>query len=279
MGKKRKPPAKRAGSPAWMTTWADLVSLLMCFFVLLFALSSIDEARFMEFAEAMRGRTILLGGALGTIFNQSSGMLPAESPPIPLRQNPEAPIISEDDFDPDINPLAAALQGRRGELEGMESTFRLHMEDDAFVDIATEIGIEVSALGEYLRLTFDSGMLFDSGSSVLRPAAVAVIDDIASILALYPDNRIAIHGHTDSLPINTIRYPSNFHLSAARSISVLTRLIDYHGFNPQMLTAVGLGEHSPYDTNETAEGRQANRRVEILVYASQIDLSVIADEY
>ena len=278
MGRKKKQRAQKAGSPAWMTTWADLVSLLMCFFVLLFALSSIDEARFMEFAEAMRGRTILMGGALGTLFSQSAGMLPAESPPVPLVQPPDAPEVEEDEF----NPLARAIEGRRGEMEEIADTFRLHMtgyyDTQEMQDLMNEVGIELSELGEYVRITFDSGMLFDSGMSVLRPEAIAVIDDVAALLVLYPENRVVVQGHTDSNPINTHRYPSNFHLSAFRAIAVMQRLISYHGIDPQMLTAEGLGEHWPVDTNETVEGRAANRRVEILVLARQLDLTGIADE-
>ena len=270
MGDKKKAPKQKPGSPAWMTTWADLVSLLMCFFVLLFSLSNVDEARFTAFAQAMQGNTFFLG-ALGAIFSDNSGMMPDQSPPVPLRQNPEAPVVEEPE-DPD--EIIGEIAGRIGQMEGMAEAFRTYMAPN---EMAAELGIRVDRLGEYMAIDFPSGMLFASGSDVLLPEAVTMIDYVATWLARFPGHRIAVHGHTDNIPINTNMFRSNFHLSAGRAIAVVERLIYFHGFDPELLEPVGLGEFRPIDTNATVEGRANNRRVEIYVFAQQQSLTVITD--
>ena len=251
----------------WMNTYADMVTLLFCFFVLLFAMSSLDEARFDAMAEALAGRNVLTRGALGTIFADTAGILPDQSPPVPLRIDPEAPIE-------DTEEIVDLISQRIGQMQDLADSFRTYMApyDTAILE---EIGISVDELGEYVRITFESGMLFDSGLAVLRPEAVEVIDYVSAFLARYPGHRIAIQGHTDNMPINTIQFPCNFHLSAARSISVMRRMIYYHGFSPDMLSAEGMGEYRPVDDNGTEEGRANNRRVEILVFAQQHTLRVL----
>ncbi|MCL2398213.1 MAG: flagellar motor protein MotB [Defluviitaleaceae bacterium] len=288
MGNRKKQARQRPGSPAWMTTWADLVSLLMCFFVLLFSLSSVDEARFQEFAEAMSAsnRLAFMSGALGNIFTDSSGMMPENSPPIPPRQNPEAPIVDADD-------VIDVVSSRRGQMEELAETFRTYMaptvhtgemgesgQESANIAQLSQlenIGITVDALGEYMRITFPSGMLFASGQAVLQSEALDTIDYVAMRLLEHPGHRIAVQGHTDNVPISTLQFPSNFHLSAARSIAVVQRLISVHGFDPWYLSAEGMGEYRPIATNDTIEGQAQNRRVEILVFAQQQDITVVTD--
>ena len=266
--RKKKPEEEIKAS--WMATFTDMVTLLMCFFVLMFAMSSVDEERFAAMAEALAGRNFLMRGALGQIFTDGAGVMPDQSPPIPLRMDPEAPITEEEP-----NQIVDTIAGRIGELEGMADAFRTYMAQyDARLE---EIGIRVDALGEYMVITFPSGMLFDSGQAVLRPEAVEMIDYVADRLAEFPGRRIAIHGHTDNVPINTIQFPSNFHLSAARAIAVIERMQHYHGLEPRLLEAVGRGEFDPIDDNNTVEGRANNRRVEIKVFSQQQSLTVVTD--
>jgi len=273
---KKKQKKGPAGSPAWMTTWADLVSLLMCFFVLLFSLSSIDEARFQEFAQAMAGRRIFFQGALGTLFSDNAGMMPLHSPPSPPRQAERPPETDAlEDYDAaGAGAVLDAILERQGQMAELVETFRTYMApyDE---EVMAEIGITVSELGEYVRFTFPSGMLFNPGRAELLPEAIDMIDTVAELLALYPDNRIAVHGHTDNVPIRTVAFPSNWELSSSRAISVVRRFIDVHGFDPERLDAIGRSEYQPVDTNYTVEGRANNRRVEILVYAQQQRLQVI----
>ena len=264
----RKKKAATGTRASWLNSYADMVTLLLCFFVLMFAMSSVDEDRFTALAEAFAGRTLFMSGALGTVFTDDAGMFPDHAPPIPIAAVP-------DYIDYDIaDDILDVVTGRIGELEGMADAFLTYMAQYEALEL---IGIRVDELGEYMAITFPSGMLFDSGQAILRPEAVQMIDYVAVRLADFPGHRIAVHGHTDDVPINTLPFPSNFHLSAARSIAVIERLQSYHDFDPWMLEAVGLGEFRPIDTNTTAEGRANNRRVEILVFAQQQGLTVITD--
>jgi len=252
--KKPRPPKK--GAPEWMTSWADFVSVLMCFFVLLFSLSNMDEARAAEFAEVMRGRNILTGGGRGQVFDGGSGVLPEHTPPVQqIRTVPTEPA----------EPQEYETHSQMNELAG---SFRTYMAPYHSAVLET-LGISVDELGEYVRITFEDGMFFDTGQAALRAEAIEVIDYVAAFLARYPGHRISIQGHTDNRPINTVRFPNNLHLSAGRAISVKEHMVNFHGFDPLMLEAVGMGEYRPVATNDTAEGRARNRRVEILVFAQQ----------
>ncbi|MCL1986594.1 MAG: flagellar motor protein MotB [Firmicutes bacterium] len=291
MAKQKKPKKVDAGSPAWMATFSDMSCLLMCFFVLLFAMSQVDESRFREFAEAMAGRNIFLSGALGTIFNQGSGFMPAIAPPMPPAEATDDVTEAADVIQQQLAAIEAAaaltqndvnvldtVGDRQQQMQAMADAFQTYM---APYDIAEEIGIRVDALGEYMAITFPAAMLFNTGQAFLLPEAIELIDYVAIALREHhvQGHRISVQGHTDDVPINTAQFPSNFHLSAARSISVIQRLIYEHGFSPAngLLTIDGRGEFSPVDTNATAEGRANNRRVEILVYARQQDLQVLLD--
>jgi chemotaxis protein MotB len=118
-----------------------------------------------------------------------------------------------------------------------------------------------------LSLRFNLGdMLFDSGSDVLKPEAAAILDFAAQKYhAEYPDYEVFIEGHTDDRPISTARFPDNWSLSSGRAESVGRYFIEFSGIDPKKITAIGRGEYQPIATNDTAEGRQQNRRVEIRI--------------
>ncbi|MCL1998319.1 MAG: flagellar motor protein MotB [Turicibacter sp.] len=259
--KKREAPVNN-----WMNTYADMVTLLFCFFVLLFAFSEVDAQQFTAMAEALAGRNILTRGALGSVFNDSAGLMPSESPPIPPRQNPEAPINE------DVTQIAQVVSDRVGQMNAMADAFQTYM---APYDIAEELGIRVDALGEYMVISFPSGMLFNVGEDELLPSALEMLNYVATWLTQFPGHRIVIRGHTDSMPIGTERFRSNMHLAAGRAISVFYYLVDVHGFDPALVEPTAHGEFIPIDTNYTVEGRANNRRVEIYVFAQQVGIEVV----
>lgn len=264
--KNKKPRQKPINN--WMNTYADMVTLLFCFFVLLFAMSSIDEERFAAMAEALAGRNVLMRGAMGTVFTDASGVMPEHSPPVPMRMPPEAPIVD------DIDEIIEVVADRRGHMDSLAETFRTYMAQHELLD---QVGIRVDELGEYMVITFESGLLFTVGEAYLTPSALDMIDYVAGQLAAFPGHRIAVHGHTDNQPISTARFPSNWQLSFARAFAVVERMIYAHDFDPWLLEPVGLGEYRPVDTNETVEGRANNRRVELYVFAQQHGLTILTD--
>jgi flagellar motor protein MotB len=128
-------------------------------------------------------------------------------------------------------------------------------------------------MGEYIRFRFTDDMLFYSGLATLTPRAIETVDLVAARLAEeFAGHRIVVEGHTDSDPINNVRFPSNHHLAASRALSVMMRLVDVHGLSHDQVDIAARGEWDPIATNETPEGRAANRRVEILVFSRQVDV-------
>jgi chemotaxis protein MotB len=275
MNRKKKAEAPKAGAPLWMTSWADMVSLLMCFFVMLFALSSVDEVRWASFADAMQANRFFLSAGGGT---PSPTEAMGGTNILPYQQNLIPPIVSQDEPAPTPTPTpippgdpddpGQAHSARMLQVFAMAESFQMYMEDYQFSEL---IGLSVSELG-YMRITFPNHMMFNSGSDELLPEAIDLIDYFAGWLADYPGHQVTIQGHTDDRPINTPQFRSNMHLSAGRAISVFNRLVGVHGFDPFYIATGGMGEHLPIDTNDTIEGRAANRRVEIVIHVPQYEL-------
>ena len=152
----------------------------------------------------------------------------------------------------------------KNELSELERA-KLELEDR----LKKEIGdkeVKVEMMDRGLVITFVAEVLFDSGKAKLRSEASEKLDKVAQVLnTTVSDLNVGIEGHTDNVPIKYSGWKSNWELSSARAMSVLHYLIDNHGINPPRLSATGYGEWHPVDTNDTSEGRQKNRRVEIVI--------------
>lgn len=246
MAKKSQPEEKAAGAPAWMATYGDLVTLLMCFFVLLFATSSTDMEKFQAIAQSFNPNVAIIssGGADGIGDMQGSGIM-------------EMPNI-----DKSINDSRENNKKKEEELEKMASDFKTYFAENNLND-----SIDVQVEADYVKITFKDGLLFASGKADLDDNAKSVLNGVASELKNYPDSEIKIEGHTDNRPINTPLFKDNLYLSAYRAISVYEYLAS-QGINPEQMSAEGKSEYSPVAPNDTPENRAKNRRVEIKV-ASQ----------
>jgi chemotaxis protein MotB len=211
----------------WLTTFNDMITLLMVFFVLLFSMGKMDVKRFKHFQNALQS-------AMG-VLNQG-------------RHNP-AGIIAGEPVD--------ALPGNKESLESprIESN-RAKLDDTR--------GLEAEYTPKGIHLTLDDKLLFASGSSQLTTGGTALLDKVARIIK--PLNRnIRVEGHTDSRPIATTVYPSNWELSTARAISVVKFLIDVAGIEPYLLAAAGYGDSKPRAPNDSEINMSKNRRVEIIL--------------
>ena len=165
-------------------------------------------------------------------------------------------------------------KGRRSDLEKIESlteqleelnsTKRL-LEERLKQEIADkQVRLEMAEKG--LVITFVADVLFDSGKANIRPESYPALDKVSRVLIEnVPENDIGVEGHTDNEPIKFSGWKSNWELSTGRALSVLHYLVDNKGISPQRLAAIGYGEHKPVASNDTKEGRQLNRRVEIII--------------
>lgn len=232
---------EKKGAPEWMTTYGDMVTLLLCFFVLLFSFSSIDAQKFREIMNSFRGSSGVLSGG-------------------------ETIRISDDGFEQKTRGYFESEDYRERsllELQGIAEDLKQHLNEQGFDD---HINIEYNE--NYVRLNFLDGVLFDPGKATLREDTIQILDSVGSKLLQYNKNRIKIEGHTDTVPMNSFQFPNNWYLSAARAITVAEYYINEKGFDPQRLSAEGFGEYSPIATNDTAEGRMKNRRIEIKILSS-----------
>lgn len=217
----------RAGSPLWMTTYSDMVTLLLCFFVMLYGFSNVDTEKFQGFITSFRGGLGVLDGGINV--SQKSGVASTSS--------------------------IVALE----QLRAIEETLSEFIAQEG---LAGAVTLEEEERGLIVR--FADQVFFDLGKADLKPEAKEVLRRLAPLLKDLP-NPIRIEGHTDNLPINNARFPSNWELSTYRATSVIRYLIEELGFNPERLSAAGYGEYRPVVPNDTPEHRALNRRVDIVI--------------
>lgn len=222
----------------WLTTFNDLVTLLMVFFVLLFTMGSMDNNLMKEFQNALQsGLGVLGAGSKVSIAVGESPQPVSRSGSLPPGQAETSPANGYGMVDP---------------------------VEDALSEIATEPGINVKLNDQGARISFEDELLFDFGKARINSDGFFLLDKMATLLQTIPGT-VRVEGHTDNVPIHTQRYPSNWDLSTARAVSVLKYLIDVGGINPHRLSAVGYGESRPMAPNDSANGRAKNRRVEIVL--------------
>ncbi len=218
-----------------MTTYADLMSLLLTFFILLYSFSSLDAEKFQSIAIALQ--SALLGNSSPELFDNP----PQSDNPIDL------PVPSPD---------ASEIEGEIQEIYGQLKSF---IEEQ---DLDAELSIRLDRRGVVIDI--QESVLFDLGSAEIKSESKKILDKLYFIFEKI-DKDIAIEGHTDNLPINTQVFPTNWELSALRAIHVLRYFVEFHGADPQKISAIGYGEYRPIVSNETSQGRSKNRRVNILL--------------
>lgn len=219
----------------WLISYADFITLLFAFFVVMYAISSVNEGKYKVLSEAMEG-----------IFAQPEKSMK----PIPVGQEP-------------VRGTEAGAGGQEGEIE-KEPLVRIADEvRDQFSSLLGDGQLQVRANEMWLELELSSSLLFPVADAVPRQEGFDIVEKIAKILAPY-DNPIQVEGFTDNLPIRTALYPTNWELSAARAASIV-RMMVMDGVAPERLAAVGYGEYQPVASNETAEGRAKNRRVVLII--------------
>ncbi|MCH5260742.1 MAG: flagellar motor protein MotB [Lachnospiraceae bacterium] len=263
---KRKPDEPKKGAPEWQTTFGDLMNLLLCFFVLLFAMSSIDEDKQQQIIASFNNMfSVFDGGASaigdGMLISNGVSQLNELDQYINStgKMDDEGEIVDED--------LANAQERlEEAQLEESEALAEKIQEAVDEKDLGQDIDIEFTS--QYVELTLKGGILFDSGSVVLKDEALPVLDQVGLILERYAQGTIEIEGHTDNVPMSGAKYSNNDELSAGRALSVFNYLMSITNLNPADVKHAGRGEYLPIADNSTAEGRSRNRRVEIKIYNS-----------
>lgn len=241
---RRRPPEPDASLDRWILSWADFVTLLCAFFVMMYAISQVSEDKYRRMSEA-----------LSDVFS-GPGVMRGVSPAVEGGGG-----ILEGGESREQAPATLVGPADEGETR-LLNDLRARMEADFSEEIA---GGEVEVQGSDLWFSIElrSSLLFESGGAIPSIAADRVLSQIAAELRGL-ENPVHVEGFTDNEPISTDRYPSNWELSAARAAAVV-RLLAMNGVSPRRMAAVGYGEFQPAYSNRTAEGRRLNRRIVIVV--------------
>lgn len=255
---KKKPEEPPKGSPAWMNTFSDLMTLLLCFFVLLFSMSEIDAEKFEQLAQSLASSYSILDGGAEAIGDGK------------LISNGVSQLNDLAEYYNTMGQLAEEIEDaeeesleKKGFKESEEMSEQIE-EMLANANIADEVDMDFTA--QYVSLTLNGSLLFDSGSAELKKEVKPIIKKVGVILTRYKDNIIEIEGHTDNVPMANKNFGSNDELSSFRALSVFQYLMETTDLDPAKIKHSGRGEYIPIADNSTAEGRARNRRVEIKIY-------------
>ncbi|MDF2800155.1 MAG: OmpA/MotB domain protein [Anaerocolumna sp.] len=265
LARKKKTEDEAAGSP-WMATFADLMNLLLCFFVLLFASSTVDAEKYEQIVNSMTNSFSIFSGG-GSALDEGRLISSGISQLNELDEYSSSTGKNGEDSDSENYEESDALN----EL--------LEANKKATLLVYDEVADKMSQynLGQYIELSVDSNyrfvkislsgsILFDSGEAEIKSSALPVFSKLGDILALYNNHHIEIEGHTDNVPMKSGLYPNNNWLSSARALNTATYLIQVKKMDPKTLSWTGRGEYEPVASNSTSEGRAKNRRVEIKIY-------------
>lgn len=254
-----------------MATFSDLMNLLLCFFVMLFSMSTVDAQKWEEMVSAMNSSfSIFDAGASaigdGVLISNGVSQLNELDQYINSTGKTADSSVEGDKFeeyDNTTQEMEEALEEQN--LKNNELLSELVQETVDESSMSDQI--EVSFSSQYVQLTMKGALLFDSGRAELKEEAKSVLDKAGAILERYGENTtIEIEGHTDNVPISSAQYASNEELSSARALSVFYYLMETTSLDPTMVKHSGMGERTPIADNSTDEGRSRNRRVEIRIY-------------
>ncbi len=228
----------------WLVSYADFITLLFAFFVVMYALSNLNAGKYKVLAESLE-----------KVFKDQDETVLRVKDPIQVGEIPRSTRSS------------SILEGGAEEVRMLERISK--QIEEVLAPYIDEDLVEVERDRFWVAVEMKSSMLFPSGSAQLGRDAVPVLTKLAEIIRQMPANPVYIEGHTDNLPIHTREFPSNWELSAARAASVVRQLAGL-GVVQQRMAAVGYGEHHPVADNSTEEGRNRNRRVVMVLQAKNM---------
>ncbi|WP_174732857.1 flagellar motor protein MotB [Mesobacillus harenae] len=240
---------------SWLIPYADLLTLLLALFIVLFAMSSVDAVKFQN-----------LSRSFNDVFSGGTGVLEFESP---TPENQNQPIIEKEDKKEEEEQTDELEEDGKTEEElekDRAELLELQRKVNSYIDSkGLTSKLDTSLTEEGLLVTIRDNLLFESGRADVRLEDLPTAREIANLLVMDPPRNIIISGHTDNVPISTARYESNWELSVMRAVEFMKILLEHDQLDPSSFSAKGFGEFQPVDTNETEAGKARNRRVEILI--------------
>ncbi|HWR29908.1 MAG TPA: flagellar motor protein MotB [Negativicutes bacterium] len=265
MSRKHSEPHEEHADETWLVPYADLLTLLLALFIVLFAMGKTDEKKLGQMG---RSFNIAFGGGGTTMFpfdNMAPQLVPGESPP--ASTNRDTP--NKFDVPPSAPPASANALTQEALRETIQ-LLQLKESIDRYIKMQGLVGqLEAQSTEDGVRLRIKDSALFSSGEAYLRPESQKLASDIAKLLIGLPQ-QIVVAGHTDNVPINTGQFPSNWELSGMRAVNFMRYLLSQEAsLKPQNFSAVGYGEYRPLRPNSSDENRSKNRRVEVWIIRAQ----------
>ncbi|MGF3104347.1 flagellar motor protein MotB [Rossellomorea sp. DUT-2] len=242
---------------SWLIPYADLLTLLLALFIVLYASSSVDAQKFRElsqvFSEIFTGGTGMMEYPSPVAPQQSSDQESKQASSAGNEEEKEKELTKEDLEKQAFLKDQEELRGIQGKINQYIKTNNLEAQ---FVTKLTDEG---------LLLTIRDNVLFASGSAIVQGSDLSVAGELSALLEMNPPRNIIISGHTDNVPISNAEYDSNWELSVMRAVNFMKIILDNPKLDPQWFSAKGFGEFVPIADNATSDGRGQNRRVEVLI--------------
>lgn len=276
MSHRRRKDSEQENHERWIVSYADFITLLFAFFVVMYSISSVNEGKYRvlsqtltaAFQEPRRSMDPIQIGELARSEGQVPNMMENT-----LIEMPETRTV---DTKPEVRQMEVDEVNSEYRSEEQRLSYLAAVIENMLSDYVEQELVDVRFSDNRVMVDMKDKMLFTSGSAQLSYTAVQVLREISHILTTLP-NQIQVEGNTDDKPIHTEEFPSNWELSAARAASVV-HLMTRMGVDPSRMSAIGYGEYRPVSDNDTDAGRQKNRRVTLVVLGKEQNTSNILIE-
>lgn len=269
--RKNKKHHEEENGEAWLLPYSDLMTLLLAVFIVLFAVSKVDQTKTEEMADSFR-KTMITDGGAGVLTNDGDSAVPLYqdgsgdgSDGSSENVTEEPSTDTETETESEGNSSGVLEQEEMDKLEKLQSKL-----DVIFKNQGVDASVSTHIDERGLIISLNNAILFDSGSAEIKPENQNLLIKVASTIKTL-NNYILIEGHTDNQPISTSIYPSNLELSCARAANVVKLFIDKSNIDPEKLVPAGRGEYKPIADNSTEEGRSKNRRIDIIILSEKYD--------
>lgn len=286
---RKKKVASSGGNAPWLNTFADLMNLLLCFFVLLFAMSDINEVKFEQISISISNSFGIFnsgGSALSKGQLVSSGMSQLNNlseyftnmgekshktnDPNDEKYNPNSDSSSNsasEESTQNTDELKAAMEKIQQEMIAVSETMYDEVSElTEKYNLGDYVELSIDPKFQFVQLTLKGSILYDSGKADIKEEAKPILSKIGDLLGKFNGYTIEIVGHTDNVPMNSATFKDNNWLSSARALNAAEYLIQNKKLDPAMIKYSGRGEYEPITSNATVEGRSKNRRIEIKIY-------------
>ena len=273
MARKKEEPQSPEGG--WINTFADLMNLLLCFFVLLFSMSTVDADKYEQLVTSMTESINIFSGG-GSAVGEGAFVSSGTDQMVAISNyfNEFEKSGEEDDEDKDQPTPSPGQQGTQSQEQDQlkkrtEKIYENIMEESRNRNVEDQISVNMDKKYQYVQISMNGALLFDSGAAEIKKSTMPLLSKVGDILKLYDSHLIKIEGHTDNVPISTGKYRNNMWLSTARATEVFEYLKEKKGLTPKSMEATGRSSYDKIASNDTEKGRARNRRVEIKIYTDE----------